>query len=85
MAAMLVHTAGESYKPPPKSRDPTYAVALKATQEQLLELEQVLFRKGIDHVAFREPDEPYNNELMGIGACGNKETLYQYFRRYSLI
>lgn len=43
-------------------------MALYAQDEQdLLRLEQKLIDLGIEHVAIREPDEPYNNQLMAIG------------------
>lgn len=69
MAAMFIHSAGESFKEPPKTRgSPIYAVALAAkNEEQLLRLERKLQASGIPHQAIREPDAPFNGELLAIG------------------
>jgi hypothetical protein len=62
---MTIHAAAESSQGTAKG---TYAVALHAPDEQsLLELEDRLRYAGIPHSAFREPDPPYNNQLMSIG------------------
>lgn len=82
--AQCIHAAAESYRPP-KCRDPTYAVALQASKQELEKLEMNLVRDGVDHVAIREPDMPWNGELMAVGACGQRDKLYKYFRRYKLV
>ncbi len=66
--AQVIHAAGESSPGelfiPPDTR----AVALAARDEaQLIELEQTLIKAGINHVAIREPDEPWLGALMAIG------------------
>lgn len=67
-AAQLVHAAGESFRDPPIRGSPIYAVALAARDEvDLLRLEQKLIRADIAHHAVREPDPPFNGELMAIG------------------
>lgn len=64
--AQLIHAAGESS--PGNLPTTTHAVALHAESEQdLLDLEGRLRQDGIAHVAIREPDAPYNNQLMAIG------------------
>ena len=64
--AQTIHAAGESVRGPVPPT--THAVALHAQDEQeLLDLEARLLENGIAHVAIREPDEPYNNQLMAIG------------------
>lgn len=66
MAAQLIHAAGESS---PGNLDPgTYAIALGARSEiELLSIEKSLISQGILHVAIREPDAPWNGQLMAIG------------------
>jgi len=69
----LVHAAGESviFKIP----EGTHAVVLSIKSEQkLLELEKKLLDAGIPHRAIREPDEPWNNQLMTIGLIPSKKT-----------
>jgi len=62
-----------------------YAIALAARDEtELLKLEHKLQRHGVAHRAIREPDR--NDELMAIGVePGKRNTLKQYFKKYSLI
>jgi len=66
MAAQLVHAAGESS---PGNLSPgTYAIALAAQSEiQLLALEKRLISQDIPHAAIREPDAPWDGQLMAIG------------------
>lgn len=46
----------------------THAVSLVAPDEQaLLMLEQTLIENKIPHAAIREPDAPWNNQLLAIG------------------
>lgn len=65
--AQVVHAAGESAQQmliPPN----THAVVLAVPDEQsLLAVEAKLIRKGIEFSAIREPDEPWNGQLMTIG------------------
>jgi hypothetical protein len=54
--------------PPPLNIAHTHAYALAAEDEaHLLEIEQMLIRKGIPHTSIREPDSPYNGQLTAIG------------------
>ena len=63
IAAQLIHAAGESN---PKGIR-CYSVALRA--DNLEEIEQKLKDASIPHIAIREVDPPYNNELLAIGIC----------------
>ena len=64
--AQTIHAAGESVDGPVPPT--THAVALDAANEgDLLDLEAKLKHLGIQFVAIREPDAPYNNQLMAIG------------------
>lgn len=64
--AQTIHAAGESA--PGNLPSSTHAVALEAKDESiLLDLERALLHAKIEHVAIREPDAPYNNQLMAIG------------------
>jgi len=66
IGAQLVHAAGESS--PGDLPDGTVAVVLAARGVAHLEhLERKLVRLEIPHRAIREPDAPYNGELMAIG------------------
>lgn len=62
----------------------TIAVVLGARNEaKLLKLERELVAAGVPHVAVREPDAPWNGQLMSIGAVpGNKEALRAHFREF---
>jgi len=62
-AAQLVHAAGESNP----GGQHSHAVVLGVPKENLLDIEVKLSDAGITHVAVREPDSPYNGELMAIG------------------
>lgn len=62
--AQLIHAAGESNPDGLRS----YAVALYVdNEEQLKEKEAQLLHHDIKHTAVREPDEPWNNQLMVVG------------------
>jgi hypothetical protein len=69
MGASLVHAAGESAALFGAPLPPHTNVVCLATRHeaQLLQVEQALSRKGVPHVAIREPDEPWENALMAIG------------------
>lgn len=65
-AAQLIHAAGESS--PGNLPSSTFAVALTCRDEnELHQLAIRLDRAGIDFHLVREPDVPYNNQLMAIG------------------
>jgi peptidyl-tRNA hydrolase len=65
--AQTVHAAGESAQNvtvPPN----THAVVLAVPDEHtLLKYEAKLLRNGLEITAIREPDEPWNGQLMAIG------------------
>jgi len=62
---MLVHAAANSHT---GTAPDTRAVVLTTPSENgLLCLERRLLFEGINHHAFREPDPPYNGQLMAIG------------------
>lgn len=67
IAAQLVHAAGESaqlIEVPPH----THAVVLSVPDEEhLLHYEKKLIRAGVQFSAIREPDAPWNGQLMTIG------------------
>lgn len=66
LAAQLIHAAGESS--PGELPDGTHAVALEARSlEELQTIESKLKERGIPHQAIREPDAPWDGELMAIG------------------
>lgn len=66
ICAQLVHAAGESS--PGNLSEGTHAVVLAApNQAKLLALERKLIEAKVPHKAIREPDSPWNNELMAIG------------------
>jgi hypothetical protein len=64
-----------------------YAVALHAASEQeLLELEARLVEAKIHHAAIREPDAPWNGQLMAIGIHPRpREDLKRFTRRFQLV
>lgn len=71
--AQCTHAAGESVKTlvPPT----THAVVLHCASEQdLLALEQRLKDNGFSFAAIREPDEPWNGQLMAIGVTPQLRT-----------
>ena len=66
LGAQLIHAAGESS--PGDLPDGTFAIALAAKSLAHLEhLERKLLRLEIPHQSIREPDAPWNGELMAIG------------------
>lgn len=65
--AQVVHAAGESSRGIELPSD-THAVALQARSElELLAVEAKLKAAGIPHRAIREPDLPYEGQLLAIG------------------
>jgi hypothetical protein len=73
MVAQTVHAAGESAM---GGNYPgvIHAVALAVSDEAELEkLEEGLALAGIPHKAVREPDEPWNGQLMAIGIEPTKD------------
>lgn len=74
IVAQAIHAAGESS--PGDLPEGTRAIALAAESEiQLLALERRLKAKGIPHVAIREPDEPWCNQLLAIGIAPCERSL----------
>ena len=66
LVSQVIHAAGESS--PGNLPEGTLAVALAVEGElQLLALEQKLKKNNIDFRAIREPDAPWNGQLMAIG------------------
>lgn len=66
IAAQLVHAAGESS--PGNLDSGTYAIVLGVHSEFALQkCADRLRAASIEFVEIREPDEPYNGELMAIG------------------
>lgn len=64
--AQTIHAAGESCEGPLPSG--TYAVALAVRDEShLAEIGRRLWEAGIPHTAVREPDPPYDGQLMAVG------------------
>ena len=64
IAAQLVHAAGETGPTLPG----THAIVLSAKDEKhLLKIEHQLSRSKIKYHSVREPDSPWNGELMAIG------------------
>lgn len=65
----------------------TIVVVLGARNEhRLLKLERTLTSCGVAHVAIREPDEPWNGQLMAIGLVpGDREVLSGLFRDYQTL
>ena len=84
-AAMLVHAAGESS--PGGLAAETYAVALTTRDEAALEaVARRLRLVGIKFVEIREPDAPWNNQLMALGVVpARKEALRRYFSSLPLL
>lgn len=65
--AQTVHAAGESAQNTTVPSD-THAVVLSVPDEHtLLSYEAKLLRNGLELSAIREPDEPWNGQLMAIG------------------
>lgn len=69
LSAQLVHAAGESASAFGRQLPPnTHAVVLAVPSEKLLlDLEEKLLAFQVPHFSIREPDSPYNNQLMAIG------------------
>jgi len=67
-AAMLIHAAGESSRLIEHLPTNTYAVALQATGDQLLYLEQDLIKLAFRHVVVVEtPPSKWSGQKMSIG------------------
>ena len=64
LSSHLVHASADTGPVDPG----THALVLSATAENnLLKIEQQLSRYQIKHHSIREPDSPWNGELMAIG------------------
>jgi len=77
-AAQIIHAAGESGPAEPS----TFAVALHATPTQLAVLEAVLLAHGVDHVAIRESDPPWDGALMAIGIRPVRKSVVRHLVRH---
>lgn len=80
-----MHAAGESS--PGNIAKGTHAVVLAVPNvAKLLALEKRLIEDNIKHVAIREPDAPWNNEIMAIGVfpCFKKR-VSKYLSCYPLL
>lgn len=74
LCAQLIHAAGESS--PGNLPQDTRAGALGAKSEfDLLKIEQKLKKLNIPHAAIREPDAPWNGQLMAIGIVPCRRSL----------
>lgn len=84
LAAQIIHAAGESS--PGSLPSGTIAVALQTSSKKLYQLEEILIRDKIPHEAIREPDFPWNGELVAIGVYPDtKEKLQKYFSQLPLV
>ena len=84
LAAQLVHAAGETGPTEPG----THAIVLSARdQEHLLKIEQQLKNYKIRHHSVREPDPPWNGELMAIGLypTSDRSTLKPVTKKLKLL
>lgn len=91
-AAQVTHAAGESYadfgRLGSDPTDPMIAVVLGVpNQRSLQRLERRLKKARIPHVAIREPDEPWNGQLMTIGLwpCERDGKASRMLRRFKLL
>jgi hypothetical protein len=75
ISGQLIHAAGES-NPGGKH---CHSVALMS--DNLEKIEQDLKNSSIDHVAVREPDFPFNNDLLAIGICPCNRSSNKELRR----
>lgn len=93
MCAQLAHAAGESFfqlglsAVPPVNIERTTVVVLGARNEHRLKrLEAKLQQVHIPHAAIREPDAPWDGQLMAIGLVpGDREQLSPLFRDYQIL
>jgi hypothetical protein len=70
--AQTIHAAGESCEGPLSSG--TFAIALSARSESLLEDLAIRLREAeVPHTVIREPDPPYDGQLMAIGIRPTRE------------
>lgn len=85
MAAQIVHAAGESamFQIPHN----TNAVVLSVPDEMALSaIERQLSDDGIEHVAVREPDSPWNGALTAIGMLvDDRKKIKQHVGRLPLL
>jgi hypothetical protein len=95
IAAQVTHAAGESFaawafrRPNPLALlDPTIACVLGVPNEQALKrLEKKLKAAKVPHIAVREPDAPWNGQLMTIGLwpMDMTDAHRRLLRRYTLL
>lgn len=80
--AQLIHAAGDTGPAP----EGCYAVALEASARELLKLESQLRSASIPYRAIREPDPPFNGELVAIGIFPClRESVNKYTKRLRVI
>lgn len=84
-AAQIIHAAGESS--PGGLSSGTHAVCLVVPKEaELLDVAKRLALANVKHVCIREPDHPWNDQLMALGvAPGRKEELKRYLSSIPLL
>ncbi len=84
-AAMLVHAAALSSV---GTQPNTHVVVLEAPSKTALEkLEKSLTFEQVEHVAFREPDPPWNGQLMsvGINPVNDRRRVRRFFKQFKLL
>lgn len=84
-AANIVHAAGESS--PGNLPSGTYAIVLSVPNELALrDVAAQLAKAGIACVHVREPDAPFDHQMMAIGvAPGRKEVLRRHLSSLRLL
>jgi hypothetical protein len=82
-----LQVGGSNPSPGSISLSHTIAVVLGARNElRLLKLERTLLAAGIPHVAIREPDAPWHNQLMAIGLVpAPREAVSRYMKDFQTI
>jgi len=85
IAAQLVHAAGESSNG--NLPEGTIAIVLAVPNiAKLLALEKRLIDANISHKAIREPDAPWNGEIMAIGVQPmERNKIKKYFSNLPLL
>jgi len=84
LAAQLVHAAGETGP----TVSGTHAIVLSAKNENhLIRIEKQLSGSKIKYHSVREPDSPWNGELMAIGLypTSDRNTLKPVTKRLKLL
>lgn len=80
--AQAIHAAGETGGDIPQNCP---AIALETDSDSLLDLEAKLWDDAVPYEPIREPDDPYNGQLLAIGIFpGEKEILQKYVSTFRL-